>query len=161
VERFIRILRDRERPVLIDVFTCFPGGPAGLRDPERVYHVGEYRGRRQELARLIKERVYTVTAVLCADTPFMPRWRWWAAWNAPPSKVMIVNENCDWLWLDIFHARGLLRFMLHRLGVVGEDTLATIGRVIAFPFVFSYLVAFAVWVHLRRALRMAVRPSRS
>jgi hypothetical protein len=47
------------------------------------------------------------------------------------------------------------------MGFDGEDAFATLGRIIAFPFALAYLLAFAAWVHLRRAVRMALRPSRS
>lgn len=162
-ERVLQNMRAVNPTVAIDVLTCYQGAPAGMPDESEVYSVNEHRGwgNRSRLAAALAARQYCVTGVICAGTPVLPKWKWWAAWHARPSKILIVNENADWFWLDAYHLAFVGRLVAARLGIghgAGERMLDLVGHAVVFPFALAYLLAFAAYVHLRRALRLAFRP---
>jgi hypothetical protein len=139
----------------VDLFTCFSGLPRGF-DPGRgeVFRTLDWQGRaaRRKLYALLRRRGYDVLGILCSDEAVMARWKWALVWQVP-AKVFIVNENCDYFWFDCTHWRTMLHFLLFRAGLTGGEGAATLGRLIFVPFVLLYLLAFAAYVHLRRALR--------
>ena len=98
----------------------------------------------------------TLAAEPDPDEPIMTKWKWWAAVRLPV-KVFVVNENCDWFWIDRAHWRTIVRFVSFRAGLAGGDAAGSIGRFLAFPFMLLYLLAFAAWVHLRRLVRIGLR----
>ncbi len=150
--RAIERSREVER---IDLVTCYPGSPQGLDEAHsKVWRVWEYTGRerRKELYRELRERGYDIICILCTGEPIMTKWKWSLAWQMP-AKVMIVNENSDWFWLDYSNWRTVRQFMLYRSGLTGANAVSTLGRLLIFPFTFLWLLTFAAWVHLRRKAR--------
>jgi hypothetical protein len=157
-ERAIQMISTRAAGAVIDIVTCYPGTPAGLREDSSVFRVSDYQGgpgRRRLLAQLQAQR-YTASAIVCSAEPIMTKWKWWIAANLPV-KTVVINENSDWFPIDYPHWRTLLRFVLFRAGLSGGDTVGSLGRFIAFPFALLYLLLFAAWVHARRLVRIWFR----
>jgi hypothetical protein len=147
----------------IDLVTCLPSDPVGLRPAEdsgnaRVWRVAHCPDRRSRwrLLREIRSRRYPVTAVLCANSPLMASWRT-AALLLFPSKFLIVNENADFFWLDRGHWRNLLQLWMHRSGVFEESAVRAAARLAAFPFTLAFLLTYAAYVHAVRGARLAIR----
>ena len=88
----------------------------------------------------------------------MTRWKWWLAAKLP-AKILIINENADYFWLDTAQVSHLKRFALKRLGLSGEFAGRTMVRAAAFPAVVAYLLSYAAVVHVRRAWRMRLEKS--
>jgi hypothetical protein len=155
-ERLLPTLR-RNHGAPVDVVTCFPGVPEGLAPDATVFRTGEYRGRsgRKRLYYELRARHYALLGLLCSGEPIMTRWKWALALKVP-AKIFIVNENADYFWLDYAHRSVLLHFAFLRSGLTGIGGLRTLARLIAFPFTLSWLLAYAAWVHSRRALRLLV-----
>jgi len=139
----------------VDLVTCFSGLPQGF-DPSRgeVFRTQDWQGRaaRKRLYAMLRRRGYDALGILCSDEAVMARWKWALVWQVP-AKVFIVNENCDYFWLDYSQWRTILHFLLFRAGLTGAEGAATLARLAFVPFVLLYLLAFAAYVHLRRALR--------
>jgi hypothetical protein len=139
----------------VDLFTCFSGLPRGF-DTGRgeVFRTHDYQGRaaRRRLYSMLRHRGYDILGILCADTPVMAKWKWALAWQVP-AKVFILNENCDYFWFDYTQWRTMLHFLLFRAGLTGAEGAATVARLVFAPFVLLYLLGFAAYIHLRRALR--------
>lgn len=138
----------------VDVLHCLadpPGGAAVVWSVRN--HVGS--GARWRLLRDLRARRHPAVAILAAGDPIMGPWRWAAA-LALTGKVLIVNENADFFWLDRGNWRTAVGFLRHRVGLGGESTVAALGRLIAFPVAFVYLLAYAGYVHTVRLARMTV-----
>lgn len=139
----------------VDVVTCFPGSPANF-DPERgeILRIHEFRGRagRKRLYNLMKERGYDICGIICSGEAVMTKWKWAIAAKAP-SKVFILNENGDYFYLDHSQLTTIRKFAMFRAGLTGAGAVATLGRLVVFPFSLAYLLAFAGWVHMRRKVR--------
>ena len=142
--------------VEIDLVTCYPGVPRGVNG--RVLRVTDYGGAsgRNQLWQDLSVREYPVAGLICSAEPIMTKWKWWIAANLPV-KIVVINENCDWFPIDRPHWRTILRFVLFRAGLSGGDTVGSLGRFIAFPFMLLYLLVFAAWVHARRLVRFCFR----
>lgn len=139
----------------IDLATCYPGAPMGFNEARgSVYRVWEYAGRerRKTLYKELMEREYDIICIVCSGEPIMTKWKWSLAWRIP-AKVMIVNENSDWFWLDYSNWRTVRHFILFRSGLTGANAVSALGRLLVFPFTFVWLLTFAAWVHLRRKAR--------
>lgn len=138
----------------LDVVTCFPGSPAGAGE---VYHVTDFRGgaARGQFYRTLAARRYSIVAMLCTGEPIMTKWKWAIAARLP-AKVMIVNENGDYFWLDWGHWNAIRGFVLFRAGLSGAGALRTAARLLLFPFTLMYLLLYASAVHFKRALRRGV-----
>ncbi|HXJ41914.1 MAG TPA: hypothetical protein VNH18_21740, partial [Bryobacteraceae bacterium] len=97
----------------IDLVTCYGGLPAGLPEGGEVFRVGDYGSpeRRQELVRTLRARDYAFVGIICAAEPVMTYWKWFVAWHVP-AKVFIVNENCDYFWINRENASVLRKFAL-------------------------------------------------
>ena len=152
IEYLLPILREHWGPELrIDLVTCFAGAPKGLPDDARVWRVGDYQGpeARQRLYAELRERGHTMMGMLCCGEPIMTKWKWALALKTN-AKVFIVNENCDYFWLDIGNWKTIKHFVLYRAGLSGANAATTIGRLLLFPFTILYLILFAAFVHLRR-----------
>ncbi len=142
----------------VDLVTCYGGAPKGLHpENSRVFNVADFggpEGRGRLLAALL-ERDYTVAVILCSGEPIMTKWKWWLTWKLP-LKVLIVNENGDFFWLDRTQWKLLLHVALFRAGLTGEGAAARLGELLLFPLTLLYLLVFAGWVHLKRAVRLSV-----
>ena len=145
--------------VVIDLLTCWPGLPSQLApDTERrVWRVTEYTDdhARWRLLHEVRNRRHGIAAVLYAGGPIMARWRA-ASLLLIPAKFLIANENADFFWLDRGNFGQLVRLWMHRAGLLDEFAPRTLVRFIVFPFVFVYLLGYAVHAHLMRLGRMAL-----
>ena len=137
-----------------DLVTCYPGKPEGVA---QVYRVADYRGRaaRRRLYRTLARNGYNIVGIICSAEPIMTKWKWSLAARLP-AKVLVINENGDFFWLDRGHWRAIRHFILFRAGLTGSGAIRTAGRLLAFPFALAYLLLYASAVHLRRAWRLHV-----
>jgi hypothetical protein len=149
--------------LVVDLLTCFPDVPEGLGKPSHlVWNVTVRQGQRARwaLLREIRAQRHTVAAVLCADSPILALWRL-AALVFLPAKFLIVNENADFFWLDRGNWRVLVKFVLHRSGILQESAVRATARLAAFPFTLVFLLGYAGWVHALRGVRLTLRASGS
>ena len=147
--------------VQIDLLTCYAGLPSGWPASTTVFHIGDYGGRegRRRLMRELRGLQYSFAGMICSAEPIMTKWKWLIAARLP-AKFFIVNENGDYFWVQRANSSIIRRFFLVRLGLAGEGSLRTVARLLAFPFSLLYLMLYALFVHARRRLRMALIPNR-
>lgn len=139
----------------IDLVTCYPGAPRGFDETRGTIHrVHEYRGsaRRKELYAKLEMSPPGNCVIVCSGEPIMTKWKWSLAWHAN-AKVVIVNENGDFFFLDRSNWRNVKGLMLYRAGLTGGNAVTTLAHLALFPFTLTYLLLFAAWVHLRRKAR--------
>ena len=145
----------------VDVLTCFGDAPRALNPAtSTVFQLADYQtpdGRGRLLADLLA-RNYTVLVIICSAEPIMFKWKWWLAGKLP-LKTLILNENGDFFWIDRTQWRLLLHFVLYRAGLTGEGAAPRIAQLLLFPLTLAYLLLFAGWVHLKRALRTTLARS--
>lgn len=124
----------------------------------RVWRTADYpsTGGRLQLLREIRRSRPPIVAVICANTAYLRSWRA-AVLAAVPAKILIVNENADFFWLDRANFANLRQMLLRRSGLVGESTVHLAGRALLFPIAFSYLAMYAFALHSRRSLRTLFR----
>jgi hypothetical protein len=142
----------------MDLLTCYGGLPKGFPEGGDVYRTADYGTPelREALVRELRARGYAYTGIICSAEPLMTWWKWYLALKLP-SKVFIVNENCDYFWINRENAAILREFALVRMGMEGGGALRVIARLIAFPFAILYLLLYAFTAHARRALRTTFR----
>ncbi|HZT40093.1 MAG TPA: hypothetical protein VFA28_19525 [Bryobacteraceae bacterium] len=141
----------------VDLVTCFSGAPSALNpDNSVVFRVGDYGGGagRDKLLRELVGRGYDIMGIICSAEPVMTKWKWWLAAKIP-AKVFILNENGDYFWLDWSQWRIIIHFVLFRAGLTGPGAVPALMRLLVFPFTLAYLLGFAAWAHLKRAVRLA------
>ena len=100
-------------------------------------------------------------AILCTGEPVLRRWKMLAL-GLFPAKVLIVNENADFFWLDWDNRRTLRRFLAIRWGVNRDEVLSTALRALVFPLTLLFLILTALFLYARRWRRLLVwrlRPS--
>ena len=138
-----------------DLVTCIPGLPSALDPSTTTVWRTQDHSTSEARARILTEMTAapaTVVAIVCSGEPIMTRWKWWlAAWL--PSKVLIVNENGDFFWLDSSNLRNLRRLAAVRFGLSGAFPGKAVARAAQFPLVVAYLLLYAAVVHSRQALR--------
>lgn len=139
--------------VPIDLVTCFAGSPAGFAG---IYNVNEYRERRRALVRELRANRYAVAGILCSGERILSKWKWGLV-LAVPAKVLVINENADYFWLDRGHWANIRLFIKARAGLADAGIVRTFARLVAYPFTFSYLLLYAAAMHLRRALYRGLR----
>lgn len=141
----------------IDVVTCYAGAPGTLNpSTSGVFHVTDYPGPdgRQRLLAELRERKHTVVVMICSGEPIMTKWKWWLVWKLP-LKALLLNENGDFFWFDRTQWRLILHFALFRAGLTGEGAAARLAQLLLFPLTLVYLLLYAAWVHLKRAVRLS------
>jgi hypothetical protein len=144
--------RQHGEEIPIDLVTCYGGLPAGLSEKStKVYRVSDYRGStgRKRLYAELKARQPSHLVIICSGEPIMTKWKW-ALVARLPAKVLVLNENGDYFWLDRGNWRIIRHFILFRAGLSGADAVRTISRVVLFPLTLTYLLLYAAVVHLRR-----------
>jgi len=141
--------------VPIDLVTCFPQAADGMA---AVYNVNHYRGRQRRLALLreLRTRGYAVAGIVCSNEPLLNTWKWVLA-AALPAKILIINENADWFWLDRAHWSHVSRLLKYRAGLADAGIVRALARVVIFPFTLTYLLLYAAAVHFRRAIYRGFR----
>jgi len=157
IEQLVPILRQYWPEAPIGLLTCYAGLPAALagEPATEVFRVSDYQGRkgRRRLYHELARRGYAIMGILCTGEPIMTKWKWALALRVP-AKVFVVNENCDFFWLDRSQLATLLRFALYRAGLSGAQAAPTALRLLLFPLTLLYLAAYASWAHARRGLRL-------
>ncbi|MCS7315824.1 MAG: hypothetical protein RMI94_11300 [Bryobacterales bacterium] len=160
IEQLVPILRQYWPDAEFGLVTCFSGVPASLAADSRtaVFQIAEYQGRagRRRLYRELTRRGYQIMGILCSGEPIMTKWKWALVANVP-AKVFVVNENCDFFWLDRTQIRTMARFLAYRFGMGGAQAAPALFRLLLFPLTLVYLLAYAAFVHIRRGLRLALR----
>jgi hypothetical protein len=138
----------------VDLVTCYSSEPSHLPPGGRVLRTTDYggaEGRRRLCADLAGRRP-TVLVVLGAESPILFKWKIYLSWKIA-AKVLVVNENGDYFFLDWGHWSTLVEFALTRAGLQGAAAAPTLARLLAFPFTAGYLALYALSVHLRRRIR--------
>ena len=138
-----------------DLVTCYAGAPEHFRaDRGEVYRVTDYpnRAARKRLYTALAAQRYAIVGIICSAEPIMTKWKWVLAARLR-AKVFVLNENCDYLWLDRAHLKTICHFILFRAGLTGSGAVRTLARLVLFPFTLLYLILYAATVHLRRKLR--------
>jgi hypothetical protein len=140
----------------LDLVTCYAGVPEAFLAPRgNVYRVSDYQGRegRGRLYAELAARRHTVGAIICSGEPIMTKWKWMLALRLP-AKFYILNENCDYFWLDWSQLAAIKHLVLFRAGLAGAGAVRVIATLAAFPLTLAYLLCFAAWVHGRRWWRL-------
>lgn len=138
--------------VPFDLVTCYAGLPPGLTpESSSVYPVHKFRGRegRRRLYKILRAGNPSALVMICSGEPILSKWKWALALNLPV-KVLVINENGDFFWLDRSNWSILRRFVLTRAGLTGSGAVRTLGQVLLFPFTLLFLVFYAIFIHLRR-----------
>ncbi len=154
-ENFLPAFYQKHGPRIADLVTCYPGQPDAFQPSRgKVYRVTEYSGRsgRRRLYRELTRRKHEIAVVICSGEPIMTKWKWVLAARLPV-KVLVLNENGDYFWLDWGSGRILKSFILYRAGLSGAGAVSTLGRLAVFPFTLSYLILYTAFVHARRRIR--------
>jgi hypothetical protein len=162
IEALLPHLRETwARAVPIDLVTCFGGLPAGFGLENKIYRVADYPTpeSRKELVRQLRARNYSMVGVICSTEPIMTKWKWMIALRLP-AKVFIINENGDYFWLNRDHAALVRQFCLIRMGLHGEGSMRTIGRLLIFPFSLLFLLLYAFAAHAGRIVRQILHPAK-
>jgi hypothetical protein len=139
-----------------DLVTCYGGLPDCLPSDTDVFRVYEYNTpeKRKAFIAQLRARDYAYVGMICSAEPIMTRWKWLIAMRIP-AKVLIINENGDYFWLNRENWPVVREFALVRAGLHGSDAAKTIARIAVFPFAVLYLLLYALNAHARRALRRA------
>lgn len=152
-ERLLPHLQSVWKNTPIDLVTCYAGLPAGFPPDTVVWRVTDYATpeARRDFIRLLRERRYAMTGVICSGEPIMTKWKWLIALRIP-AKVFIVNENGDYFWLHRDSASSIRQFAFVRMGLSGAGAIRTAGRLLLFPFSVLFLLLYAFIAHTRRFL---------
>ena len=133
--------------------TCWPETPQ--ENFATICRVADFPSGRDKLRLLwsFRRQRWPLLVVLCTDSPIL--WRWKAlALLLQPAKVLIVNENADFFWLQ-WGNRGILRQLLRtRWGLPTGALFRTTLAALLFPVTFLVLVATAAVYYARRWRRL-------
>jgi hypothetical protein len=137
-----------------DLCTCFPGLP-----PAPVHHVWRVTEAHSLSAKLgmamrIRRSRPPIAAVLATGEPVMFNWKILLLLLLP-SKIIVVNENGDFFWLDRSNLSILRQFLGARWGVNGEEMVRAFCRLLAFPFVLLFLLVSGLITYVKRWVRLA------
>ena len=137
-----------------DLCTCFPGLPETAAF-DQVWRVNDARSLRAKLgmARRMAGTRPAIAALVFSGEPIMYNWKllllFWL-----PSKIIIINEHGDFFWFDRKNLAVLRSFVGARFGVGGDALLRALCQVLLFPFVFLYLILYALVTYLARWTRL-------
>jgi len=154
-ERMLGVFYSDYPQMRADLVTCFAGVPQNFRqDRGAVYRVNDYpdSASRQRFYQELARNRYNVVGIICSAEPIMTKWKWMLAARLP-GKVLVVNENSDYFWLDRGRLGIIWHFILFRAGLTGAGAVLTLARLVLFPFTLLYLILYAATVHFRRKLR--------
>ena len=135
------------------LLTCWPDVPSNLY--RSVFLASDYPSSLEKIRLLVSlaRRRWRVLAILCTGEPVLWRWKLLAL-ALFPSKVLIVNENADFFWLDWTHRRQVRQFLAVRWGVNRDEIASTALRLLIFPFTFAFLLLTALYLYARRWRRL-------
>jgi hypothetical protein len=139
----------------LDLCTCFAGVPASVSGIERVWRVTDARSLRAKW-RMVREIAATrppVAAMLFSGEPIMFNWKA-VLLLLLPSKILLINENGDFFWLDRPNFPTLRQFLGARVGMDGDGMLRGLCRAVSFPFVLVFLILAAGVTYLSRWSRL-------
>jgi hypothetical protein len=144
--------------VEVDLVTCFAGLPEGYDSRTTVFRVTDYATpeSRSAFVRTLKTRGYSSAGIICSGESIMTKWKW-MLFARLPVKFFVMNENGDYFWVHRDNWHTIKRFARARLGLVGEGSLRTVGRLLFFPFSVLFLMLYVLVVHVRRRVRLALR----
>ena len=151
-ETFLSGLYDSHPGLQADLVTCYSGPPKHFREERgRVFNVNDYRDApsRRKLTADLAGNGYSVAAIICSDEPIMTKWKWLIAARVP-AKILVLNENGDYFFVDRGNLSTIKQFVLVRAGLIDGSAVRTIGRLLLFPLTLTYLILFALKAHLRR-----------
>ena len=137
-----------------DLCTCFAGLPS--EPVANVWRVTDAHSLSSKLALAfqIARAKPPIAALLMTGEPVMFNWKILLLLLLP-SKLIFVNENGDFFWLDRANLAALRQFLGARWGGSGEDSVRGICRLLLFPFVFLFLLFSGALAYLRRWMRLA------
>ena len=148
----------RMRPIFsrarFELCTCFPGVPApgGFERVYRVTEAPDVASKWKMLLAMRRSRA-SVAGLLFTRESVLLRWKLLLMFFLP-SKLLVVNENGDFFWLDWSNRASILRFLGARMDVEGAELLRTAFRLLLLPFVFLLLACYALFAYLGRWLRV-------
>ena len=147
--------------VPIDLVTCYAGLPAGFDTDTVTFRVTDYGSKqgRKELVRVLRGRGYSMAGMICSAEPIMTKWKWLLAARVP-ARFFILNENGDYFWLHRDNAATIRHFLMVRAGLSGAGAIATLGRLLIFPFSVLFLLLYAFTAHSGRILRRGINPGK-
>lgn len=155
-QRWLAWLAAEHPRSIADLVTCYEGAPEAMQPVlGAIYHVSQYQSpeARGKLVDEFRANRYDAIAVLATAEPVMTKWKWYLAWKVP-SKVLLINENADWFWLDRGHWPIIREFLVFRASLSGSGALTQPVKLLLFPLTLAYLAAYALFVHARRKLSL-------
>lgn len=141
--------------IVLELCTCYPGLPASSTGFARVWRVTDAPsyGHKWSMAREIAATRPPIAALMFSGEPIMFTWKMLLLMLLP-SKILLINENGDFFWLDRPNLATLRQFMGARLGMNGEGMLRGIFRAVLFPVVFLFLLLSAAVSYVTRWSRL-------
>ena len=135
------------------LLTCWSDPPTGLF--ASILRASDYPSGWEKVRLLVSlaRRKWRVLAILCTGESVLWRWKMLAL-ALLPAKVLIVNENADFFWLDWANRRTLRRFLAIRWGVNRDEILSTALRAMVFPLTLLFLILTALFLYSRRWRRL-------
>ena len=100
-----------------------------------------------------RRKKWEVLVILCTGEPILWRWKT-LGMLLLPAKVLVVNENADFFWLDWGNRQALRRFLGIRWGGNLVDTSHTLLRACAFPLTLFILLCTAGFLYTHRMGRL-------
>ena len=133
--------------------TCHPVPPSG--EFASVFSVTDYPSDWEKLRLLFsfRRKRWEVLVILCTGEPILWRWKVLAALLLP-AKVLVVNENADFFWLDWGSRKALRGFLGFRWKGNLDDLSRTLLRALAFPLTLFFLLCTAGFLYARRMWRL-------
>jgi hypothetical protein len=153
-EKWLGWMRGESPYAVVDLLTCFDGAPQnydGSRGAIFLTHDYPTREKRRALVEEFRRNKYDLIAIVCSNEPVMTKWKWYVG-GMVPAKIMVVNENADWFWLDRGRWATIRQFVSVRLGLSGSGAASMLLQAVALPFSLAYVAALTLYFHLRRRL---------
>ena len=141
------------------LLTCYDTPPLALSQFQNAecfsVHAPEAVRDRAKYARQLARGPYDAVIVLATGSGVLSKWKWLVALQTA-SRLVLADEDGAWFFVTLRNPAPLLVLALRllRVGTVPELVVAFF-RMLSVPFVLAYLVAFAIAVHVRRALARA------
>jgi hypothetical protein len=154
--RFLQHIYGVQRSRRADLLTCYVDAPAEF-DPARgkilSVHEPEIAQNRRRFIAGLNTSPYTLVVVFCAGSPVLQKWKW-AITLCTRAKVLIVNEDGDFFFLDWANRRQAYRLFLQRIsGRRGRVNFRTWTEALLVPFTLAFLISYAAVAEIRRLAR--------